>query len=227
MTRSVIDAALAAANPLSERACAALPLHDAETEMVERITAIPVPRPASSPAAPRRQRIAVVFVVAVAAIAAAVTLLPSGESGGGPAPAFAAALVRFANTSPLALLQLPGWRVVYADEESGGYGEMHFVAGPADADGTPRGASFADTASLAGRVAQLNWSSENAAERKFFTGGHQDAATGLGVIAHRFVQEGRGRGWLDISALMLYHGRESRSARPSPAWRCSVPSCEP
>ena len=208
MTRSEIDAALAAANPLTSRTAAALPLGDAETELVERIAAIPVrPGPARSHPISRRRRFPLVLVAA-AAVAVGLALLPSGDRSGGPTPAFAAALVRFANASPLALLQLSDWHVVYADEEPGGFGEMHFVRGAADADGTPRGASYSNEASLAGRVASLTWYPVMPGARKYLDGGHETAATGLGVTARRFVGEGRGRGWVDVSAFLIFRGRE-------------------
>ncbi|MGO9754297.1 MAG: hypothetical protein ACLP22_23010 [Solirubrobacteraceae bacterium] len=208
MTRSEIDAALAAANPLTSRTAAALPLCEAETELIERIAAMPVdPGPSRSRPVSRRRRFALVLVAA-AAVAVALALLPSGDGSGGPTPAFAAALVRFANASPLALLQLPDWHVVYADEEPDGFGEMHFVRGAAGAGGTPRGASFGNEDSLAGRVASLTWYPVTKGARTYLDGGHQTAATGLGVTARRFVGEGRGRGWVDVSAFLILHGRE-------------------
>jgi hypothetical protein len=208
MTLTDVDAALAAANPLPQSRATALPLRGAEIELTEEIAAIPVrARALSSPAAAWRRR-AVIGLVACAAVAAVITLLPSGDKGGGPTQAFAAPLVRFANASPLALLQLPGWHVVYTDEEADGYGEMHFVKGPADADGNPRGASLTDEASLAGRIASLDWGPTNSAGAKFVAAGDQAVPTGLGVVARRFVGEGAWRGALDISALLIDHGRE-------------------
>jgi hypothetical protein len=210
MKRTQIEAALAASNPLSDRAAAALPLREAELELLQRITETPVRarRPHTGASAFRRRRLVLVFAAAIAAVAAVLALLPSGERGGGPAPAFAAPLVRFANASPLVLLKLSRWHVVYADEEPGRYGEMHFVRGPADANGNPRGASYHDEASLAGRIASLTWQPASAAEHKWIAGGHERARTGLGVTARRFVGEARGHNWLDISAYLIYRGRE-------------------
>lgn len=209
MTRIDIDEALAAANPLRDRTAALLPLDEAEAELTQRIVAIAMTRGRPRPAARsrRRRRRLALLVAVTAAVAAALALAPFGHREGGPSPAFAASLVRFANASPLVLLKLPGWHVVYANEETNGFGEMHFVRGPADAEGTPRGASFSNTRSLAGRVAQLTWAPLNVPDRSYFAGGHRSLPTGLGVTVHRLVGEGTGRGWLDISALFVYRGR--------------------
>jgi hypothetical protein len=203
MTRIDLDAALAAGNPLTSRAAATLPLHEAETELLDRIVAIPVrthPRRARVRAR-HRGRLALLLGV-TAVVATVLALLPSGQREGGPSPAFAASLVRFAKASPLVLLQLPGWHVVYADEMPGGFGEMHFVRGPADANGYPEGVSPSNEAAVAGRVASLTWSPGS-----YLSPGHLSAGTGLGVTARRFVGEGSGRGWLDVSAMFVYHGR--------------------
>jgi hypothetical protein len=208
MTLSTINAQLAAANPLSDGVAATLPLEEAERELVQRLLAIPV-RP-HAPRTPsrvlRRRRVVLALGVAVAVVSA-LMLEPSGGQDGGPVSAFAAPLVRFANASPLALLRLPGWHVVYADEQADGFGEMHFVRGPADSEGNPRGASFRNQASLAGRVASLTWSPANPASRQYITGGHQNASTGLGVTARRFIYEGGSPKGFDITAEFIDRGR--------------------
>lgn len=209
MTRTEIDAALAAANPLSDQTAAALPLRDAEAELIERIAAVPVRRRPPRPFARRPSRRHLVLVLAATAVVAVVlALLPSGDRSGGPPPAFAASLVRFANASPLVLLRLPGWHVVYADEQPGGFGEMHFVRGAADSQGNPQGVSSHNEASLAGRVASLTWQPVLPGVRHYIAGGHETTQTGLGVTAGRWVGEGGSRGWLDISAFFIYRGRE-------------------
>jgi hypothetical protein len=135
-------------------------------------------------------------------------LLPSGDRNAGPTAAFGEALVRFANNSPLALLEAPGWQVVYADEEPDGFGEMHFVQGPADADGNPKGGLVQTQASLAGRVASLTWGPVNRADRKSIDAGHQSASTGLGVTARQFVYEGGTPRGFDITAIFIVRGRQ-------------------
>lgn len=214
MTLTALDAALAAANPLSDRDALDLRLHAAEMELVEEIVSIPVSphlrddqtersRPVAGPA----RRLALILG-AFAAIAAAAIIVWSAGGGNGPTPAFAAPLVRFARATPLALLRLPGWRVSYADEEPGGSGELDFVRGPAGADGLPRGATGLSERPLVGRYATLTWSRPNAAARRYALAGHEHLATGLGVTVHRLVREGIGHGWLDVSAYMLDAGRE-------------------
>lgn len=220
MTVTEIDAALAAANPLPDRQANALALHSADVELIEEIIAIPVgAHPRARPPvrlrsrhflAGSRGRGAVLALGLAAVIAVIAALLPSADGGDGPSPAFGAALVRFANASPLALLQLPRWHVVYADEEVGGFGETDFVRGAAGVNGTPQGASFQRERSLVGRVASLTWQPLGTAGHKPALGGHQDAPTGLGVTARQFVLEARGRGWRDISAFFAYRGRELR-----------------
>ena len=205
MTRSHLDAALAAGNPLTDGAAARLPLQDAERELLDLIVATPVrrrPRRIRHLAAPRRLAL---VLAATAALVAALTVLPSEGSGGGPAPAFAAALVRFANASPLVLLQLPAWHVVYANEDPNGYGEMHFVRGPADANGDPEGVVYARPATMAGKVASLTWTPVTLVPG--LAAGHRSAVTGLGLTARSFVYEGGSRHAFDISAQFVYRDR--------------------
>jgi hypothetical protein len=148
-----------------------------------------------------------VLVAATAAVAAVLLLVGSGERDGAPAPAFAAPLVRFATASPLALLQLPGWHVVYADEQTNNFGEMHFVRGPADDQGNPKGASFTTQAAVAGRVASLTWSPPTGDVPGKVSTGYAPAPTGLGVTARQFVFEGGSPDAFDITALFRYRGR--------------------
>ncbi len=233
MTSYDIEAAFRAANPLIDDAAAALSLNGAETEMLEGIVSVPVTRRAPAPPdvrqrprramLPGRRRVAV-LAAATAVIVAVLALLPSSERTGGPSPAFAASLVRFANNSPLVLLRAPGWHVVYTYEQPGGYGEMHFVRGPATANGMPRGASDAhttvshaassnkpkpisNTAPAAGRVASLTWARAEGSDRKYMAGGHEHAPTGLGVSARRYVYEGGTKKAFDITASFIYRNR--------------------
>jgi len=228
-----IEAAFAAANPLTADGTAALSLNGAEIEMLESIVSTPLNRRSAAPreARPRSRRTMVpgrrrlaLLAAATAVIAAALALLPSGERTGGPPPAFAASLVRLANNSPLVLLRAPGWHVVYTYEQPGGYGEMHFVRGPATANGMPRDASdtprpvsgaassnrpkpISNMAPAAGRVASLIWTKADRSDRRYLAGGHQHARTDLGVSVRRYVYEGGTKRAFDITASFIYRGR--------------------
>ena len=73
--------------------------------------------------------------VALAVVVALVIVLAGGSGGsGGPAPAYGASLVRFAESSPLLLLEGPGWRVQHVSQSKtreGTNGSMEFVTGKA------------------------------------------------------------------------------------------------
>jgi hypothetical protein len=207
MNRTDIDAALAAANPLSDRTAATLSLHDAELELIERIASTSVRSRQDVPTRSRGQRRLTVMLAVTAAVAATLALLPSGEREGAPTPAFAAPLVRFANASPLALLELPGWHVVYADEQANGFGEMHFVRGPADDQGNPLGVSPFNQGAVASRVASLTWNPISPRWRARVSAGYKPAPTGLGVTVRDFVFEGGSRRAFSITAIFVYRGR--------------------
>ena len=78
---------------------------------------------------PRR----ILFVIGSSAVAiVAAILVVLGAIGGPaekPAPAYGAELVRFAQSTPLLLLEGPGWRVQNVDEYSNGEGQLEFVTG--------------------------------------------------------------------------------------------------
>jgi hypothetical protein len=183
-----------------------LSLHDAELELIERIASTPV-RSRDAPTKPRGRHRLALLLAATAAVAAILALLPSGQRDGAPAPAFAAPLVSFANASPLVLLQLPGWHVVYADEQPNGFGEMHFVRGAADDQGNPQGASIPSQASVADRVASLTWNPLSPEWRPHISAGYDAVPTGLGATAREFIFEGGSRRAFDITASFRYHGR--------------------
>jgi hypothetical protein len=207
MTPAEIIEVLGAANPLPRGVAATLPLQAGEAELVRGIvsdrysTLGRVARPR------RRSRRRVVLGLAVAAAAiAAVTVVPFGGRGSGPAPAFAAALVRFANSTPRLLLKIPGWRVVFVEQEPGAGGEMHFIRGRVDAQGMPA-TSRTGEASLLDRYAQLNWGPVDQIERQDIQSGHQNIPTGLGVAVTRLQLEGRTHAWMDVVAGLIFDNR--------------------
>lgn len=207
MTPTDVIEILGAANPLPRDVAAALPLPAGESELLRGIVA---DRSGSTARAVRvhrrvRRKLALGLAVAVAAVVA-VTVMPFGGGGGGPAPAFAAALVRFANSTPRLLLQIPGWHVVFVEQDPGSGGEMHFARGRVNAQGMPA-TSLPGELSLLDRYAQLNWGT-NQIERRFIRSGRQNIPTGLGVPVRRLQLEGRAHGWMDVIASLIFGNRE-------------------
>jgi hypothetical protein len=207
MTSTDVIEILAAANPLPRGAAAALPLSALEPELLRGIVADRSGAPVRAVRVHLRasRKFALGFAVAAAAVTA-VMVVSLGGGGGGPTPAFAAALVRFANSTPRLLLQIPGWHVVFVQQDPGGGGEMHFARGPVNAQGMPAG-SLAGERSLLDRYAQLNWGT-NQMPRRLIQSGRQNIPTGLGVPVKRLQVEGRAPGWLDVIASLVLGNRE-------------------
>jgi hypothetical protein len=120
-----IETALAAANPFPLQLAADLPLALGEEEMLCAIvTHAPFERGVFS-RLPRGRVARLSVALAVVAVVAVAALI--GTRGSRPSPAYAAELVRLANASPLLLLDQPGWRVSYVNEDSAQDGEMRFT----------------------------------------------------------------------------------------------------
>jgi hypothetical protein len=144
MSTEKIELALRAANPVGKQALAALDLAAGEAELRRALVAESAPggEPVADGAMARRSRSTWLLLAgAVAAAATAVVLLlaPGGASPS-PEPAYGAELVRFAESTPLLLLEGPGWRVQnvyeashgpYSPEPGRSEGSMEFVTGPA------------------------------------------------------------------------------------------------
>ena len=117
-------------------------------------------QPASSQlgavAPPRRHPRRIALAFGIVTLAASTIVIVAGGASEHPSRAYGAELVRFAESTPLLLLEGPGWRVQnvyeaaggpYQPRGSGGEGSMEFVTGPAipyesttlSADGTVRG----------------------------------------------------------------------------------------
>jgi hypothetical protein len=129
---------LTALNPLPAHVAERLDLVAAERELLERITSRPAGIPARGRAPGRRRFVSPrrlgVLIAAAAAVLVLFAILPSDHQDGGPQPAFAAELVRFANASPLVLLDEPGWHAYHADEETRQMGEIDYRRGGQDAE---------------------------------------------------------------------------------------------
>lgn len=223
-----VDALVATANPLPRTQANGLPIDAAEQELVQAIMAGSAAAPAAGPRARlstvRAARRVVLVIAAAGATAAVLATLPAGDGspagpGGGPQRAFAAELVRFAEASPLVLLDAPGWRVDYADEQSAVEGEMRFVEGAAPEQAGGDGRNQRPTVDERQRAAELHWRSgtlgswvrDRAASASVST-----TAPVLGTEARVFEYHGGSPGDRDITALWRDGDRvlELRSAVP-------------
>ncbi len=145
MKAQQIDTLLAAANPVDRQTLAALDLAGGEKEMLDEITAQAIGSAtgetvgaAAGRGRRRPPRWRALALLAGAAMVTALVLVLLDTTGGPsrePASAYGAELVRFAESTPLLLLEGPGWRVQNADEERGPrrgegiHGSMEFVTG--------------------------------------------------------------------------------------------------
>ncbi len=135
MRTEKIELELSAANPVAKPALAALDLAASEAALAEALIAEPaLAGETGAPGrVPRRPRSSLLLIAtgATVAVAVAIFFLAGGRSTHSPAPAYGAELVRFAESSPLLLLEGPGWRVRSIGQEHG-QGRMEFgVASPA------------------------------------------------------------------------------------------------
>jgi hypothetical protein len=139
MRAKEIDRELREADPASARQLARLELGPAEAALAEAIVAEPggdgAPEDAAMPwrSAGRRRRWGLLGLAGMTTAAAVVVvLLLIGGGSDSPSKAYGAELIRFAESTPLLLLEGPGWRVQNANEEvrrEGPEGTMEFVTG--------------------------------------------------------------------------------------------------
>jgi hypothetical protein len=137
MNAREIKAALAAADPLGREQPEALGRLDfaaMEADLLADVEDDPALFPADEAPRPRRRpsRPALAFgaTAAVAAIAVVIVLLGGGSDRS--SRAYGAELIRFAESTPLLLLEGPGWRVQEVDEyktREGTEGQMEFIIG--------------------------------------------------------------------------------------------------
>ncbi len=140
MSNEKIERELGAANPVTKPALSALDISAGEEALGRAIVAEPAQpgEPAPRRARSRAPRSALALTAAGLAVAAAaaVIVLAGGGASQSP-PAYGAELVRFAEATPLLLLEGPGWRVQNVTEAphgvyqapSMGAGSMEFVTG--------------------------------------------------------------------------------------------------
>jgi len=129
-----LETAIAKADPIDLDRLDRLDLEAMEAELLADLDDEQPASPASVAGIPSRrrpQRLAFAFGgLALAAVALVVVLV--GGGGDRPARAYAAELVRFAESTPLLLLEDPGWRVQNVNEyrsREGIEGSMEFVTG--------------------------------------------------------------------------------------------------
>jgi len=135
MNTRELDMALAAADPVDSARLDALRLEEMEAELLADLEgeqpAVP-PFEAEAPRRHRPRRLALALSGAAIAAIAAVIVFVGGGSGDHSSRAYGAELVRFAESTPLLLLEGPGWRVEnvfqYRGRE-GTEGSMEFVTG--------------------------------------------------------------------------------------------------
>lgn len=218
MTDDQLLRLLTDADPLPASRAAGLPLDAAEDELLTGLVAEPPPA-ATGAAAPRRRPsrrrlVPRIAIVVAAASVAGMAFLSLGDGPGGDEQSgtvWAAEQVRFANASPLVLLNADGWRVEYADESSGEEGELHFRRGPAPPQQTTpqfagdQGPVPADTG-----AAQLNWRGGPLADWTKDRGNGAEVRTTapvLGTTAHVYQYTGGTPEHRDITALFRYDDR--------------------
>jgi hypothetical protein len=190
MTNDELHRLLTAADPLPAERAAALDLGHARDALLAGVHSEPVRR---RPSGSKRRRVRVRLALATAAAAVALLALLSlnrDSNDRGSNTAWAAEELRFAEASPLVLLDAPGWRVFYADEESQTDGELQFRRDTNVADLNWRGGGIAE------------WYSDRAASAVRTT-----TAPVLGTFARVYQYEGGTPGHRDITALFRYDGR--------------------
>ncbi len=158
MSDPSLDELIKAANPIDDPRAAALEIDPAAHDLMLAVLDAPDSDPGTSPdsrpgltdgkrSRPRSRlpRMGIAALVACA-IVAALIITGSGSDSTNDV-AWGAEQVRFAEASPLLLLE--GWNVVYANEENETTGEMSFVLGSSDPEMVSHGDQL--------RVAELFW----------------------------------------------------------------------
>jgi len=140
MSDEKFERELRAANPVGKPTLDALDLAEGEAALGEAIVAEPsLASELTNAAPPRRRRRSLPLIAGATAAAAAaiVVLLAGGGASRSPDSAYGAQLVRFAESTPLLLLEGPDWRVQGVTEAAHGKymppsrseGTMEFVTG--------------------------------------------------------------------------------------------------
>jgi len=135
MNTRELEAALAAADPVGDDRLGGFDLEAMEADLLADLDDEQAAPPPLGPGLPRRRpprRRALALATALLAAVAAAVLILAADSSQQPPRAYGAELVHFAESSPLLLLEGPGWRVQNVNEErrrEGVEGSMEFVTG--------------------------------------------------------------------------------------------------
>ncbi len=206
MRRRQADELLAAANPVETAGVKALPLASlGDDSLAELIGELP-PEQVGGSSVPRARRLRASYALALAGsallvVASLLTIVwsPGGGPNGRPRVAYGTELVRFANESPLVLLEAPGWRVEGVLQASRREGEIHFVHADERADFFWR------------RQPLRLWLRDRAVSAD-----RQTTAPVLGTRARVFRYAGGGPGAGDFTALWREEGRVLEFRSPAP-----------
>jgi hypothetical protein len=133
-----IEKALAAANPVGRGRLDGLDLEATEADLLADLEVGAPPLLEPEAARPRPRRLVLALGSAALALALAAVVFLAGSGSDHSTRAYGAELVRFAESTPLLLLEGPGWRVedvyeaghgVYMPRGSRGEGTMEFITG--------------------------------------------------------------------------------------------------
>lgn len=127
MSMDTLERELQAANPVAGPALAALELGECEEALGRALMAEPAATPEPAPRSRPRRRLLLAAAGAAAAVAIAVLLLGGNRVAEQPSSAYGAELVRYAESTPLLLLDEPGWRVNSLVQVDGGHGVLGTV----------------------------------------------------------------------------------------------------
>ncbi|MBS1863995.1 MAG: hypothetical protein JSS68_20040 [Actinobacteria bacterium] len=135
MNEQELDRSLAAAYPLDRDRIERLEIESWEADLFADLDARASMPPTPTPGRPprrRRRALAVAVAVATLAIALVAVILLAGGGAGPSSPAYGAQLIRFAESTPLLLLEGPGWGVRNVDQRAGGEGNIEFTRSSPD-----------------------------------------------------------------------------------------------
>jgi hypothetical protein len=201
MSKDKMDFELNEANPLTGQGLAALDLGDAEAALREALIRQPANGETSEIASAgtryrRRHPWRLLAVVAASAVSVALAafLLIAGGEGTGSSRAYGAELVRFAESTPLLLLEEPGWQVRNVIQWQQGSGSMEFgpgAPGPAKPHPSRREIIRGEARLRVGRrtvkLSWARWSPRKGAGgwlRSYIHQGFTVTAPVLGTVAH-------------------------------------------